>query len=65
MSIICITANIYVETDGDPEDVCQTMHGGLESALAGFPDGEVVAAAVEDGRLATDAEISDLGLDEL
>jgi hypothetical protein len=40
------------------------MQTGLESALVGFPDGDVVAAEVEGARTATDDELDELGLDE-
>jgi hypothetical protein len=65
MSIIRITASIYVDTEGrDREDVWQSMDSGLEHALAHFPDGEVIQADVESARELDAAEISEKGFEE-
>jgi hypothetical protein len=56
-----ITAEIYVEAEGDDvaetgESLAATMERGLRDALAGFPDGEVVGARVDNVTVATDEE---------
>lgn len=65
MTVYKLTTSIYVESDKGPEDIATSMHGGLESALAGFPDGEVIYANVEGIEVATEKELDEYGLTEV
>jgi hypothetical protein len=65
MSIIRITAHIYVETgDRDPEEVASQMNSGLAEAVGHFPHGEVIDAEVCTASALTGEEITEKGFDE-
>lgn len=56
MANLVLEMKIFIESDGDPEDVASTMDQGLDQALAGFPAGEVVGSDIEGIRPATEEE---------
>ncbi len=65
MTIIRATAHIDIDTrDSDPEEVCAALNRGLESAIAHFPDGDVLGAKVCTADELTAEQISEEGYDE-
>lgn len=62
--IYALEALVFIESDGDPEDVASQFNAGFERAVRGFPEGEVLDADVTLIRPATTGEIDERGLGE-
>jgi hypothetical protein len=65
MSIICINTEVYVDIGNrDAEDVCSSFSRGAESALAHFPDGEILQVEVDNYNKLSKTESIGMGFEE-
>lgn len=62
MAFIKVYAEIDMDVgDKDGEDICMTFERGLETAVAHFPEAEVVGARVDRFEKITDEQAENLG----
>jgi hypothetical protein len=62
MTMLKLTAEFFIESDEDPEDVATTFNSGAEHALTSFPQGTIEHVDVKGIQPATDEELDEHGL---